>query len=845
MIEIILNNVNCELRGQLDSEVVKSLDKIMSYDHPGYMFMTGARGGYGNGGASGGWDGKVRLLTKNGKFPIGLLSVTESLLKEKKIPYKIRDQRPELHYGKELPLISDKFEIRPYQFGAVKRATEAGSGIMKMATGCHAKGAEILLYDGSVKKAEDVVVGDLLMGPDSKPRRVLELCRGRDRMVKINPTKGDSFTINQDHILSLKRTKRRTGDKKAGNIEDVKFSDWERLTPYGKHIRKLFRVGVDFSKKELLMDPYLMGLLLGDGSLHSSIGITSVDKEIIFYCKNKAEDLGLYLRKNGLTYYFTTGFKNKGKNKLINIVRKEGLHQTGSGNKFIPKNYKTSNRADRLSLLAGILDTDGSYDGKTYDFISKSKKLSEDVAFVSRSLGLAAYISKQYKVCTNNGVGGYYYRVCISGELSEIPCKLPRKKANPRRQKKSVLVTGFKYEEAGIQDYYGFKVDKDHRYLMGDFTVTHNSGKSFIIATLAAKYNIPTVVYVIGIELLYQMKETIEAAYGIPCGIVGGGLCDTSKQVTIMTIWSAAAAFNKKAKVSDNDTTGDSKKHTDKLNKASVRKRVQEAQLFIFDECQYAASETLQFLHRASISAKHRFLLSGTPWRDTGDDILIEAVSGPRICDISATKLIKQGYLVPPDIHFLDVPVMRGVGKTYHDVYKAYVVENEERNDLIFKAAKKLVAAGKKVLILVVRVKHGQLLYKKLKDEFSVSFLDGAKSSKVRMSAIQDMKDGKTEILIASKIFDQGIDIPELDALILAGSGKSSGRALQRIGRAIRKHKGKKKAIIVEFFDNCKYLRDHSEARIKVYRSEPAFVLKIQKNKALKTYPKRAPVKWS
>ena len=506
MIEIILKNVNCELRGQLDSEVVKDLDKIMSYDHPGYMFMTGARGGYGNGGASGGWDGKVRLLTKSGKFPIGLLSLTEALLKEKKIPYKIRDRRPELHYGKELPLISDKFETRPYQFDVVKRATEAGSGIIKMATG---------------------------------------------------------------------------------------------------------------------------------------------------------------------------------------------------------------------------------------------------------------------------------------------------------------------------------------------------SGKSFTIATLVAKYNIPTVVYVIGIELLYQMKETIEAAYGVSCGIVGGGLCDTSKQVTIMTIWSAAAAFNKKAKISDNDTTGDTKKHTAKLNKASVRARVQEAQLFIFDECQYAASETLQFLHRASISAKHRFLLSGTPWRDTGDDILIEAVSGPRICDISATKLIKQGYLVPPDIHFLDVPVMRGVGKTYHDVYKAYVVENKERNDLIFKAAKKLVAAGKKVLILVVRVKHGQLLYKKLKEEFSVSFLDGAKSSKVRMSAIQDMKDGKTEVLIASKIFDQGIDIPELDALILAGSGKSSGRALQRIGRAIRKHKGKKKAIVVEFFDNCKYLRDHSEARIKVYRSEPAFVLKIQKNKALKTYPKRAPVKWT
>ena len=266
---------------------------------------------------------------------------------------------------------------------------------------------------------------------------------------------------------------------------------------------------------------------------------------------------------------------------------------------------------------------------------------------------------------------------------------------------------------------------------------------------------------------------------------------------------------------------------------------------FIFDECQYAASETLQFLHRASVSAKHRFLLSGTPWRDSGDDILIEAVSGPKFCDVNATRLIKLDYLVPPDIHFINVPVMRGVGKKYHEVYKNYIVENDDRNDLIVKAARKLVKAGKRVLILVVRVQHGKILQDMFEEEFSIKFLDGAKSTKKRLEAIQDVKDGKIQILIASKIFDQGIDIPELDALILAGSGKSSGRALQRIGRVIRKSPGKTRAIVVEFFYNCKYLRDHSEARIKVYKSEPGFNIKMPKNKVLHSYPKRGPTKWA
>ena len=789
MIDLILNNIDCEIRGAIDSKDVKALDKIMSYDHPGYAFMKGARGGYGSGGAHGGWDGKVRLLTKAGRFPIGLLSMAEAFFKEHKIEYKVKDLRSKIKYGPEIPLVvGDKFEARDYQDKAIVKAYKAGSGIIKMATGCHAKGTKVLMYDGSTKKVEDIVPGDQVMGPDSKPRAVLELCRGRDRMVKIIPTKGQPFTINQEHILSLKRTKRKAGDKFAGNIEDISFSDWEKLTPYGKHIRKLYRVGIEFPKKDLPIEPYFLGLSLENGDLDLSTGTTP-------------------------------------------------------GSKFIPNKYKTSNREDRLQVLAGLIDAGGHYNGRIYDYASKSKELVNDIAFISRSLGLAAYITKQDKICMSNDVAGRY-RVTISGDLDIIPCRLPRKIANPRRQKKNVLVTGFKYEEAGEDDYFGFKVDSDNRYLLEDFTVTHNSGKSFTIASLVAKYNIPTVVYVIGIELLYQMKETIEASYGIECGIVGGGECDTSKAVTIMTIWSAAAAFNKKIKITDNDTTGDSKKHTDKLNKEMVRKRVQEAQLFIFDECQYAASETLQFLHKASVSARHRFLFSGTPWRDTGDDILIEAVSGPRIVDVSATFLIEKGYLVQPKIYFLDVPVMRGVGKTYHDVYKNYVVENEDRNDLIIKAAKQLVRQGKKVLILVVRVGHGNILLEKLQDDFRIKFLDGTKSPKLRMESIEEMKAGKLDIMIASKIFDQGVDIPDLDALILAGSGKSSGRALQRIGRVIRKADGKKKAIVVEFFDNCKYLRDHSEARIKVYRSESGFDIKRQKNKAPMTYPKRAPVKW-
>ena len=392
------------------------------------------------------------------------------------------------------------------------------------------------------------------------------------------------------------------------------------------------------------------------------------------------------------------------------------------------------------------------------------------------------------------------------------------------------------------RDYQIDIVNKCYKKGMGVVKAATGSGKTFSLGMVVGKYNVKTMIYVIGVELLYQMKKTLNRMYpDLEVGIIGDGKCDV-KRVNIATIWSAASAFSKRIDAFDADLTYD-KKGID--NKAKVKKAIQEAELFILDECQYAAANTVQFLHKVSRSARHRFLFSASPWRDSGDEILIEAVGGSRIFNLTASKLISEGYLVKPEIHFLDVPVMRKVGKVYQEVYSNYIVNNDTRNDMIVNAAKKLVDAGKKVLVLVVRVGHGNILLEKFRKDFRVSFLDGQKSTKERLSTISDMKDGKLDVLIASKIFDQGVDIPELDALILAGSGKSSGRALQRIGRVIRKNDGKNIAIVVDFYDNAKYLRDHSEIRKKVYETEPAFSIKFPKLKEYKKYPKRKKIDWS
>ena len=406
---------------------------------------------------------------------------------------------------------------RPFQSETVDRITDSKDKVIIISapTGCHTKGQGILMYDGSIKKVEDIIVGDQLMGPDSEPREVIHLIHGIGKIYKIIPIKGNPFTVNEDHILSLIRN---DGDlihrniRVKNRIDDIQVKDWIKLSKTQKHVHKLFRVPIIFKLpfKHLPIEPYFLGLLLGDGSLKYQINITTIDPEIISSIYNNAENLNLKVREStkqktiAKTYSFFSPFKhrrNSSGSPLPNILQQKlkiiGLFPRSSSNKFIPFIYKTSSLENRLQILAGLLDTDGNLSTGIYDFISKSKNLASDIAFISRSLGLAAYITKCKKSCQNNFIGDYY-RVIISGNISMIPCKVKRKIASQRKQKKNVLRTGFSINEIGYDNYYGFLLKKENvennlfnigeRYLLDDFTVTHNSGKSLIAMSIAREY---------------------------------------------------------------------------------------------------------------------------------------------------------------------------------------------------------------------------------------------------------------------------------------------------------------------------------------------------------------------
>lgn len=406
-------------------------------------------------------------------------------LRNVKIKRKI-ESNLELNYGPDFLKVYDylmKF-LESDETGLVILHGEPGVGK------CLAEGTPVMMYDGNIKRVEDIILGDLLMGPDSKPKKVLSLGQGEEEMFRISPVKGDSYTVNKSHILSLKVSSGIHGHK-HGDIVNLSVADilLDKNKNYLSHL-KTWRTGVEFLNNNdiPIIDPYFLGIWLGDGTSSES-AVTTQDIEVVEFLEIFAKKMGLHIRKNNnntgkaTTYFINTGIRRKDakglpnkKNPIHNIFRELNI----LNNKHIPHRFLTSSRETRLQLLAGLLDSDGFLSGSGYEITTVKPQLAKDILFLCRSLGFAAYLKKRHTKCKAKGYSGECdsYRISISGDLSIVPLKIKYKQAAKRRQVKSVLVSDIKIDPIGIGKYFGFELDGDGLFLLGDFTVTHNT--SFI-----------------------------------------------------------------------------------------------------------------------------------------------------------------------------------------------------------------------------------------------------------------------------------------------------------------------------------------------------------------------------
>lgn len=343
---------------------------------------------------------------------------------------------------------------------------------------CLAKGTMVLMYDGTTVAVENVREGDVLMGPDSKPRRVRELHNSTGPLYRVNQSDGTSYVVNERHILSLRRdNEKRCAGKEVVNVPVNEFLTWDEKKQF--HHRG-YRVGVEWPEQvDLPIPPYLFGCWLGDGTA-SKPDITTPDKEVVAAMNKYATERGMvvnFAANAGLaqTLRITHGKPQKNSpNEFTDSLRFLGVFN----NKHIPHAYKTGSRSQRLELLAGIVDSDGSMEGRRIVLMSSSEVLARDVEFVARSLGFRAFTKPRQKTCTN-AVGKprrTYWQTVISGDVNVIPTRVARRRdEKPRQFYKDVRTCRVSITPEGEGEFYGFEVGGDHLFLLGDFTVTHNT----------------------------------------------------------------------------------------------------------------------------------------------------------------------------------------------------------------------------------------------------------------------------------------------------------------------------------------------------------------------------------
>jgi len=354
-------------------------------------------------------------------------------------------------------------------------------------------------------------------------------------------------------------------------------------------------------------------------------------------------------------------------------------------------------------------------------------------------------------------------------------------------------------------------IEKSH----GVLRMATGSGKTIVAALIVSLLGKSSIVYVIGKDLLYQIHELFSNVFDEPIGIIGDGKCEIA-DINIATIWTVGQALGLRVAKAE-DEEDENVLAVEKYKE--IRNVIGKTQVHLFDECHLAACDTIQGICQ-KLNPENIYGMSASPWRDDGADLLIENYLGNVIVNLSARELINSGYLVAPLIKFLAVPQYERKKGVYQKIYRDYVVENEERNSMIVRGAAKLVEQGYQTLVLFHSLAHGKKLYRLLNRQFSCALLSGQDDSETRIKIKKNLEAGKIDCVIASKIFDIGIDLPSISGLIIAGGGKSSVRALQRIGRVIRKHPGKTNSAVIDFADQAPYLMEHSQIRRKIYSEE-------------------------
>ena len=367
------------------------------------------------------------------------------------------------------------------------------------------------------------------------------------------------------------------------------------------------------------------------------------------------------------------------------------------------------------------------------------------------------------------------------------------------------------------------------------------SGKSYCAAGYIKQF--PTAARVIvtvpSQNLMFAMKNSIEAIVGEEVGTLDGDQGHHWRRITVGVINSLAAHAKRYAKYLD------------------------ETELLIFDECHRAASAMYQTVSSFCRNAYRRVGLTATPYRNTGDQIVLRGVIGPTAKTVEPDVMVRESIILRPS--YITIPCESPGGEypgakvkkskftnvdivVYQtangkpkplDTYKRAIVENEKRNAMVAALLQvhNTSEVGGPMLVLVKHIAHGEAIQGIMADTFGVDvpFIHGSGSKRKRREILESIRGGHLRHLIASGVLNEGEDIPILEYLVLASGGSNPKNITQQIGRVIRTSPGKRWAVVFDFTDTEPYYQSgNSRRRVRIMEGlYPGCHTEMDLNKAI------------
>lgn len=360
------------------------------------------------------------------------------------------------------------------------------------------------------------------------------------------------------------------------------------------------------------------------------------------------------------------------------------------------------------------------------------------------------------------------------------------------------------------------------------------SGKTVLALALIAARKHHTFVIVPTVELvndwLYKAKQFLK--FPKDQHLVGFA---SGKQYDMSVINIANIATVHKA------LTGHSKQKRTMEKYKAIQHEFMNADMLLVDECHHASTKTwTQTIMASNAYYRHGFTAT-LDMRHDKADMHYYGLLGERIVKVSLSELIDSGDVSPARVIF------KRWGNRYihhpakflgpNGVEDQLIVYNHQRNNLIVRDAwESWMGQNRRVMVMVRRLDHGELLFDLIKDMNARSPLSETKECHIewvhgehkdRKQIIADFRSGKIHVLLTQyQLLGEGIDIPDVSAIVMAAGGKSSIKTIQNLGRGIRKSEGKMDLVVYDYADEGLYVGDHAEQRMKTYAKEQAF--KIQ-----------------